>query len=196
MLRKFVHGLMFGAGFGIAFIAVWIIGTAAILPKVIVGLRNEPKFENPSPARLANAEKVAPPSPREFSFFKDSHNRMAIPTGGGILSMSTMATEPGAKRPNTYQLWLTQKELWQIRTTGEKAEIEKLPYPEGASVESLDTLMFQNLGMDAMQSTTTVSPEEIGLIKSQRSWRNDTLNGQMCVTEEGVVFVLPNPYET
>ena len=41
----------------------------------------------------------------------------------------------------------------------------------------------------------TVSDIEINNLKSNgESWRDESLNGALKITVEGVVFVLPNPY--
>jgi hypothetical protein len=121
---------------------------------------------------------------------------MKVPAGGGILSMSLVTTIKGANRPSTYQLWLTENKLWQIRTTEDKAEIEELPHTMGMQIEALDKLMSDNLGMGAMQrSSMTVSREELRKIKTTGSCgRDQMLNGTMKLSTEGVVFVLPNLY--
>ena len=198
MLTRFLHGLVFGTGFAIAFVAVSIIGVTYLLPKTFEAAQKEPTFQNPRTADLAQPEpSLAPEASRDFSFFKDSESRMKIPDNGGILSMSPTSTPADAERPNTYQLWLTEFELWQIRTSGDKAEIEKLPYPDGASVETLGSLMYRNLGTAGRQSTMTVSGTDIYRLKSSgKSSRDASLNGQLKITVEGVVFFLPNPYET
>jgi hypothetical protein len=122
---------------------------------------------------------------------------MKIPQGGGLLAMSPMNTVKGSKRPSTYQLWLTESKLWQIRTVEEKVEIEELPYPANASVNDLDSLIRKNLGFAARQSTMTVSADELSRLKSAgSSSRDDTLNGTLRISVEGVVFVQPNPYGT
>lgn len=198
MLKKFLGGLVFGAGFGIAFVVIWVVGVSYLLPKALETSHMEPAFENPQSAEVAEPDpSLGPKSSREFSFFKDSDNRMKIPENGGILAMSPISTPAAAERPNTYQLWLTHSELWQIRTVGDKTEIEMLPYPDGASVKTLDSLMHKNLGFASRQSTMTISDTEINKLKSSgESWRDDTLNGKLKITVEGVVFILPNPYKT
>lgn len=198
MLKKFLNGLVFGAGFGITFVIVLVVGVSYLLPKAMETAHKEPTFENPQSAEVAKPEpSVAPKSSKEFSFFKNSKSRMKIPENGGILSMSPTTTPADAERPNTYQLWLTHTELWQIRTVGEKTETEKLPYPEGASVKSLDSLMHTNLGFYAGQSSMTISDTEMNNIKSSgESSRDETLNGKLKITVEGEVFILPNPYKT
>ncbi len=199
MFRRFVNGIIFGAGFGIAFAAVWIVSLSYILPEVMESKYKEPDFNNPKPAKVIQPEESKPATPvesGEYSFFKHT-DRMKIPPGGGILAMSPMQKEIGDNRPRTYQLWLTQSELWQIRTVKDKVEIEKIPYPENASAETLYELMNEKLGIHAGQATMTVSGNEISRIKTDgKSPRNQTLNGKLSVTTEGVVFVLPNPYET
>jgi len=109
--------------------------------------------------------------------------------------MSPTNTKPGAKRPNTYQLWLTEKALWQIRTIEEKVEIEELPYPKVADVSELDRLMREKVGFAAGQGTMTVSSEEIRRLKAGLSSRDGSLNGRLSMSVEGVVFVMPNPYQ-
>lgn len=197
MLKKFLSGLVFGAGFSIAFVAIWIVGVVYLLPRVVGVSHKAPAFEHPKSAEVAKPDhSLAQGSSRKFDFFKNSENRMKIPENGGILSMSPVSTPADAERPNTYQLWLTHSELWQIRTVGKKTEIEKLSYPDGASVKTLDSLMRKNLGIAAMQSTMTVSGIQINKLKSSgESWRDDTLNGKLKITVEGVVFVMPNPYK-
>ena len=200
MLRKFLDGLVFGAGLAIAFVAVWSISMYFVIPRLMASVTTEtkvPKFENPSDAQVAAPDPRAAKSDREFSFFKHSENRMKIPHGGGVLAMAPMSTPAGAKRPSTYQLWLTEAGLWQIRTTEDKAQIEQLPRSESATVRDLDRLMRENLGPMALQSTMTVSDVEIQKLRSSgASWRDDSLNGKLSITVDGIVFVLPNPYGT
>lgn len=200
MLRKFVDGLIFGAGFAVAFVVVWSVSMAYVIPQVVESAATrtkEPKFENPTEAQLAEKEPGSVHQAREYSFFKNSEERMKIPPEGGLLAMAPFNTPSGAKRSNTYQLWLTETSLWQIRTIEDKAEIEKLPRPENANVGDLDRLVREKLGPGALQSTMAISREEIAKLKSAGdSWRNQSLNGKLSITVEGVVFVLPNPYET
>lgn len=199
MLRKFIDGLAFGAGLAIAFVAVWSVSMYFVVPRMMESAITErtktPKFDNPTDARVATPDPSAEKKEREFSFLKHSGRRMEIPQGGGILAMAPMSTPPGAKRPGTYQLWLTEAGLWQIRTNEDKGQIEKLPRPENATVGDLDRLMREQLGAMARQSTMTVSDVEIRKLRSSgTSWRDDSLNGKLNITVDGVVFVLPNPY--
>lgn len=198
MLKRFIDGLLFGSGFAIAFVAIWTIAMSFVIPRMmdsVTTTTKQPEFKNPKEAQIADPAPASAPESREFSFFKHSGERMKIPQGGGILSMSPMETARGSKRPSTYQLWLTESKLWQIRTVEEKVEIEELPYPKNAGVSDLDNLMRKSLGFGARQSTMTVSADNLGRLKSTgESWQDDSLNGKLRISVEGAVFVQPNPY--
>jgi hypothetical protein len=203
MLKKLLDGLLWGCGFAFALAAIWTlwtIGMAYVMPRVmdsVVTSTKKPEFKNPVDAQIADPVAGGAAEEKDFSFFKHSAERMKIPAGGGILAMSPMTTPKGSRRPSTYQLWLTGSKLWQIRTIEEKAEIEELPYPANASVTDLDSLMHTSLGYSARQSTMTVSADELSRLRtSARSSRDETLNGTLRITVEGVVFVQPNPYGT
>ena len=203
MLKKFLDGLVFGCGFAIALAALWTIwsfGMAYFMPRILdsaITATNEPEFKNPVDAQIVDPAPGGAPENKDYSFFKHSAERMKIPEGGGLLAMSPMNTGKGAKRPSTYQLWLTDSKLWQIRTVEDKAEIEELPYPANASVTDLDRLMRKSLGFAARQSTMTVSADELGRLKSTGgSSHDDSLNGKLRIGVEGVVFFQPNPYGT
>jgi hypothetical protein len=200
LLRKFVDGLAFGAGLAISFVAVWCIAAYFVLPRLMGPVAMEtstPKFEKPTDAQVVTPDPRAGTKERDFSFFRHSADRMAIPQGGGILAMAPVTTAAGARRPSTYQLWLTEAGLWQIRTIEDKAQVEQLPRPQGASVLDLDRLMREQLGPMARQSTMTVSPVDVQKLRSSgASSRDATLNGKLSITVEGIVFILPNPYGT
>jgi len=198
MLKRFFDGLVFGSGFAIAFLAIWMIGVSLVVPRVMDSMitkTKQPEFNNPREAKVVDPDPATASEKREFSFFKHSGERMKIPPGGGLLAMSPMNTAQGSKRSSTYQLWLTDSKLWQIRTVEERAEIEELPYPQNASVTDLDNLMHKNLGIGARQSTMTVSADELSSLKSTGdSSRGESLNGKLRLSTDGVVFVQPNPY--
>jgi len=200
MLKRFLDGLVFGSGLAIAFVAIWTLAMWFVIPSMLESVATtskQPEFTNPQAARIAEPAPSSTSERKDFSFFKHSGERMKIPPGGGILAMSPMTTAKGSKRPSTYQLWLTESKLWQIRTVEENAEIEELPYPKDASVTDLDNLMRKNLGVSARQSSMTVSAEDVNTLKSTgTSRRDETLNGRFRISVEGVVFVLPNPYGT
>lgn len=203
MLKRFLDGLVFGCGLALALAVIWTIwtvGMANFIPRFMesaVTTTKEPEFKSPIDAQIVDPGPDGARENKDFSFFKHSEKRMQIPPGGGILAMSPMNTEKGSKRPSTYQLWLTDSKLWQIRTVEEKVEIEELPYPTNASVTDLDKLMRKNLGFAARQSTMTVSDYELSRLKAaDGSSHDDSLNGKLRISVEGVVFVQPNPYGT
>ena len=200
MLKKLLDGALFGLGFAVAFMAIWIAATMFVMPwmwetKYQTQETREPEFRKPVEAQVATPKPGTAVEKKEFSFFKHGRSRMEIPQGGGVLSMSPMTTTQGAKRPSTYQLWLTESKLWQVRTIEEKAEIEELPYPKADAIEELSKLMQKNLGYRAQQSTMTVSEVDVSSLKrTGETSRDDTLNGKMRISVEGVVFIQPNPY--
>lgn len=200
MLRKLIEGLVFGCGLAFAVATIWTLWTFGMMyfmPKFVESSftsTREPEFKNPVDARVVSPA-PGEPEDRQFQFFKPSAERMKIPPDGGILAMSPMNTAKGSRRPSTYQLWLTDSTLWQIRTIEEKVEIEQLPYPPNASVSDLDSLMRKSLGFAAARSTMTVSADELHRLRSNgSSSRDDSLNGKLRISVEGVVFVQPNPY--
>jgi hypothetical protein len=201
MLKRFLDGLVFGCGFALALAVmwtIWSIGMAYLMPRIMTSAATttkEPEFKKPIDAQIVEAAPGGASDRHDFSFFKHSGERMKIPPGGGILAMSPMTTGKGSKRPSTYQLWLTESKLWQIRTVEDKIEIEELPYPNNASVNDLDSLMRKNLGFAARQSTMTVSAYDLSRLKGTgESSRDESLNGKLRISVEGVVFVQPHPY--
>lgn len=197
MLKKFTDGLIFGSGFAVALIIILSLGIIFVLPKALDTLSSaNPKtqeFKNPKPADAFIPESSAN---KDFSFFKSDGERMKIPNFGGILSMSVIQSAPDAKRPSTYQLWLTETSLWQIRTIEDKVEIEALDRPQNANADILDKLMSEKIGSSGRQGgTTTISSSEIQHLKSgSGASRDSMLNGKLTLSKEGVVFVYPNNY--
>jgi hypothetical protein len=200
MLKKILDGALFGLGFALAFVVVWAISMWYVMPKLWEASppnleTREPEFRKPAEAQVATPKPGAAPDKREFSFFKHGRSRMEIPQGGGILSMSPMSTAQGANRPSTYQLWLTESKLWQIRTTEDKAEIEELPYPKADAVAELGKLMHKSLGYAARQSSMTISAFDVDALRTKgETSRDETLNGKLRISVEGVVFIQPGRY--
>jgi hypothetical protein len=198
VLSKFLHGLAFGAGLALAFGTVWILWMCFVVPRVMesfVADPGAPRFGNPADAQAVAPDPGAAKRDREFNFFKHGKSRMEIPRGGGILALVPVSTPAGEDRPRTYQLWLTEKGLWQVRTNADKAQGEALARPENASVEDLDRLVREQLGSTARKSMMTVSEVDIHRLRSTgTSWRDDSLNGKLNITVDGIVFLIPNPY--
>jgi hypothetical protein len=200
MLKKFGEGVVFGFGFAIALLLVWTIANFVVIPRLYTSLTSEtkqPEFKSPKEAKVVEPDPKTVLEEREFKFLKRSGARMIVPPGGGILSMRALKTARGSQRPNTYQLWLTESKLWQIRTVEEKVEIEELPYPKEASGDALVEVMYEQIGVKYGHSSTTMSSDDIAnLRRGVSSWRDQGFNGKLKMTKEGAVFVLPNPYDS
>jgi hypothetical protein len=198
VLGKFLHGLAFGAGLAIAFGAVWMLWMFLVMPRVmesVVADAKAPRFENPTDAQAVAPDPGAAKRDREFNFFKHGKSRMEIPQGGGILALVPVSTPAGEDRPRTYQLWLTEAGLWQVRTNADKAQSEPLTRPQNASVDDLDRLIREKLGATGRKSMMTVSEVDIQKLRSTgTSWRDESLNGKLSITVDGIVFLIPNPY--
>jgi len=198
MLKRFLNGLITGGGFGVGVLAVVVVGLKYVVPNSIDEPVTEPQFDNPKKAELALPSTDAElRSKKDYTFYNLTNDRIEIPDGGGVLAMSKLATSDSAQRINTYQLWLTQTELWQIRTVGEEAEVELLPYPEGAAVEALDALVASGVGTSHGRLTMAIAEENVLLIKAGKPTpRQSSINGKFRVTVDGVIFVIPDPYTT
>jgi hypothetical protein len=197
MLKKFLHGVAFGAGFGIALVAVWIGTTFFLLPSYVetnFGSSDEPELSDPKTAELLPPQRGPARTVPEFRIFKDSERyEMTIPEGGGILSLAVLPTEAESQRPRTFQLWLTGTELWKIRTEETKVLIERMTYPSSDPVRSVDRVMRENMGRGLGKSKMTVSQATIEEVRwGEASTRDDHLNGEFRMTTEGVLFLMPN----
>ncbi|MPY75635.1 MAG: hypothetical protein GEU87_15400 [Alphaproteobacteria bacterium] len=197
MLKKFLHGIAFGAGFGIALVAVWVGATFFLLPRLVeseFASSGEPELSDRKTAELLHPQRGPARTVPEFRIFKDSERyEMTIPEGGGILTMTVLPTESEAQRPRTFQLWLTGTELWKIRTEETKVLIERMTYPSSDPVKSLDRVMRDNMGRGLGKSTMTVSQATIeGVRRGEECAEDDHLNGEFRMTTEGVLFLMPN----
>lgn len=199
MLKRFLNGLIAGTGVGVGFLAVLVVGLKYVVPNAIDEPAKEPHFENPKKAELAlPSTDLAAVSKNNYSFYKLTNDyRMEIPDGGGVLAMYKVATPGSSERTSTYQLWLTHTELWQIRTLGEEAEVEMLSYPEGDAVEALDAHATSGIGTTHGRLTMAIAEQDVLLIRAGKPTpRQNSVNGKFKVTEDGVIFVIPDPYAT
>ncbi|EGM78975.1 hypothetical protein Rhein_0833 [Rheinheimera sp. A13L] len=196
MFRKFLSGLVFGFGFAIAFVFVAYVGLQLIIPAVINNSNKTPEFSDAKPAEVIEQESASHPrlgAESNFKLYKDSRAKMQVPDGGGILSIASIQTPSGNKYPSTYQLWITQSEFWQVKTSEETVEIEKLDYPAIQPINAVESTMRKQAGY--AMSTMTISSEEVSVLKmGQGSWHDKDMNGRMKITKEGVVFIQPNEY--
>lgn len=196
MVKKFLDGLVFGSGFAIAFILIAYLGLQVIFPAVVNTSNNTPEFHEPKTAKVIEQEastesKVV--SNGGFNLYKNSPAKMAVPVGGGILSIASVNTPTGNKYPSTYQLWITETEFWQVKTTEQNVEIEQLEYPSILPIDAIDATMRKQAGY-AMSTMTVISEEVTSLKMGKGSWHDQDLNGKMKITEQGVVFIQPNEF--
>jgi hypothetical protein len=194
VFKKFINGLIFGSGFGIAFLAILYFGLQIILPGVNESSDRVPEFSNAQKAEvIEQEERVASldKSSRDFKLYNDTRPKMEVSSGGGIFSIAAVFTPPENIKLNTYQLWITKNEFWPIRTLGDEVEVELLEYPSIAPVDAVQATMRKQVG--SAQSTMTVSSEEITSLQLEHgSWHEQDMNGKMKITKDKVVFFMPN----
>lgn len=196
MFNKFLSGLLFGSGFALAFVLIAYVGLEVILPSAISSSDKTPEFHEFKSAEVI--EQQSPLSPQvstdtDFKLYKNSTPKMEVPVGGGILSFASINTPSGNKYPSTYQLWITESEFWQVKTTEQDIKIEQLEYPTVLPIDAVNVTMRKQAG-NAM-SIMTVHPETITSLKMGKgSWHDKDKNGKTKITKEGVVFIQPNKF--
>lgn len=196
MFKKLISGLVFGVGFAIAFVAICIIGFSYVAPTI---LENASKK---SPDMAGGTETTVVPieneqkSVRKFTLDKGREEERKIPAGGGMLSIAALEEDSGKNRPSSFQAWVTESEAFIISTEGDIPAIKKTLYPETKAVDYAGTLVYDNVGFQKQNITMPIEESEVSRLKSGKpSGRDDSLNGQLRITPEGVVFFLPNEYE-
>lgn len=196
MFKKFLSGLVFGSGFAIAFVFIAYIGLQVIFPAVLSSSDKTPEFNDSKSAGVIEQESSSMAqiaAGTSFELYKNSRAKMQVPTGGGILSIASVNTPTGNKYPSTYQLWITESEFWQVRTTEQNVEIEKLEYPNVLPIDAVDATMRKQAGY--AMSTMTFHSEAITSLKmGHGSWHDQDMNGKTKITIEGVVFIQPNEF--
>jgi len=194
VFKKFLNGLVFGSGFAIAFIFIAYVGLQILIPAVIKNSDKSPEFTDAISAEVIEQEQSGVPkqsADKGFKLYKNSRPKMEVPDGGGILSIASINTLEGSQYPSTYQLWITSSEFWQVKTTEENVEIEKLNYPSIQPVDAVDATIRKQAGY-AMSTMTVSSAEVVSLKMGKGSWHDQDMNGKMKITKEGVVFIQPN----
>lgn len=200
MLKTFIKGLVFGTGFTIAMIAVsllfgvgwvqWNGGEAMLVDRSYQDAG--PEFSNPQEAEIQPKRDGAADGKPDYSFFNRSEPYGGTPIGGGILGMSVLPTPPDATRPRTYQVWLTETAMWKIRTEETTVEVETVTYPTVNGQEP-SVVVFQHLRGSGGGSSTTISASTIAMLKRGEECEDDDhLNGELRITTDGVVFLLPD----
>lgn len=192
MFRKFLNGFVFGAGFAFAFLIMVYIGFQLVPLSALDSTTKEPVF---SQSEIEQAETSAPSevATRDFELYTGSGARMEVPERGGILAINLISTPEGNKQPSTFQLWISESEFWQIKTSDSGVEVEKLEYPAVEPIEAAEATMSEKAG--GALSYTTVSYDEVSSLEmGYGSGRDQDMNGKIKITEEGVVYFQPNEY--
>jgi hypothetical protein len=200
MLKKFIHGFCFGAGMGIALVTIWLIAVSYVIPTSLEKMTDKMtnKSLNMSGAREA---KVIPRNKisskdRKYTLHKGSEIERKIPSGGGMLSISVLEDDGQQERPSTFQGWVTESEAFIISTKEDTPTIKKVDYPKSKAVDYASKLVIDNIGFRKENMTLTISGDDVAKLKNGQSTdRCDFYNGIFRITEEGVVFLLPNKYE-
>lgn len=194
MFRKLFEGLLFGAGFAIAFVAVVTLYFQVVVPNPMMANKQASRVEL-SGGQPAEVVTSAAASKREFQLHKGGMGSMTIPPRGGVLSLAIVDGPADDNRPSTFQAWVTESEAFVIRTKGDRPEVEKVPYPDEDATDYASGLVYNNVGFQESNSTLTVSADEIQRLKNGLpSARDSGYNGTFKITTDGVVFFLPNEY--
>ncbi|GAB4126153.1 MAG: hypothetical protein Tsb0027_25450 [Wenzhouxiangellaceae bacterium] len=196
MLRKFLHGLVFGSGFAVAFLVILAMGVVYFLPSLI-----DNSIKNKFDMSDAKEVKMIPSkhennSKRDFSLYNDLHYESKIPENGGKLSIVIFEEDSGNDRPDSFQAWVTETEAYVISTNGDVPKIKVVPYDTDNPVDYASDLVFDNVGFHRLNTTMEISETEINrLMAGQSLPRENYMNGDLRITDDGVVLLIPNKYE-
>ncbi|WP_275098896.1 hypothetical protein [Sedimenticola hydrogenitrophicus] len=196
MLKKFIQGIVFGAGAAIAFVAVWLVAMSYVIPPAIEKMAN--KSPDMSGAQTAKVLPVDPKQTkgREYFIHKGREVERKIPDGGGMLSISVLEDDGQQDRPSTFQAWVTESEAYIISTVENIPTVKQVDYPKSKAVDYASKLVSDNVGFKKQNMTMPISDADVTKLKSGQSTnRGDFYNGEFRVTDNGVVFLLPNKYE-
>lgn len=195
MLKKFFHGLIFGAGAGIAFIAILLVSLIYVIPPALDKMTN--KSPDMSGAKEAIALPVKPikSQSRGYTLHKGGEIERKIPPGGGMLSISVLEDDGKQERPSTFQAWVTESEAYIINTKEDTPTIKNVTYPKTKVVDYANKLVSDNVGFKEQNMTISITGVDVRLLKNGLTTKLDKFyNGKFRITEEDVVFFLPNKY--
>ena len=200
MMRKLLHGLLLGAGFGLAFSVVVTVYFNLVLPQILNNQTKSPDMSGGSTATVVPSEDTGQGikySKRKFKLHKGATHERRIPVNGGILSIAVIDTPENMNRPSTFQAWVTEKNAYIVTTEGETPTVKEVPYPEQKAVDYAGDLVRDGAGFREENMTVHVNHTEIEKLKAgMPAKRDEVLNGRYRITTEGVVFLLPNEYGT
>ena len=195
MFKKFIHGLIFGAGAAIAFVAVWLVAMTYVIPPALEKMTNKtPDMSGGEVAQVLPAEPSQAHS-RDYKLHKGREERRKIPANGGILSIAVYDDDGISERPSTFQAWVTENSAFIISTKEDIPTVKSVPYPSSKEVDYAGTLVHENVGFKEQNMTMHIHESELNQLKSGKQSREDFLNGEYRITNEGVVFFLPDKYE-
>jgi hypothetical protein len=201
MLRKLLQGLMFGFGLGIALAVVLTIYFQFVLPNMIQVEMHAPDMAHVDPAEVVPIEEPKvigrQKTTREFRLRAGNAHERRIPENGGMLSISVIETPAGNSRPSTFQAWVTESEAFVIKTEGLTPKVLKVRYPSDKAVDYAGKLVYDNVGFREQNMTVEINHIEVQRLKEGKaSSRDEYLNGSLRITEDGVVFLIPNEFGT
>jgi hypothetical protein len=103
----------------------------------------------------------------------------------------------GAKRPSSVQAWVTESKAYLIKTEEMTPTVSEVAYPAAEPERFASQLVAEHAGFRKGNSTMTISAGDVRALKGGRaSHQGSHLNGTLRITSEGVVFFLPNEFET
>ncbi len=195
-----MHGLIFGAGTGISLVVVWLISISYIVPPAMERMTEKVTHKSPDMSGAMDAEVIplntVQSQNREYTLHKGIRSERVIPSGGGMLSISVFEDDGQQERPSTIQGWVTESEAFIISTNEDVPTIKKVEYPKSKTVDYASKLVTENAGFNEQNSTFPISGGDVTkLMNGLPADRSDFYNGTFRITEEGVVFLLPNKYE-
>jgi len=197
MFNKFTEGVFFGAGFAISFVAIWYFAAYFITPSFTsysVNSQDTVEIKDTKKAKIISEIKQSSEH-KKYSFFKSNGEKRAVPHNGGVLYMAKLPTDNNSIKPYTVQLWLTEKELWLIKTTNKNPEVKLLSYPKNNARDSAFEILHKYTSFQAGSSSTTISEQTINMLKQGFARERGSMNGKLQITEDGVVFLDPNEYK-
>jgi hypothetical protein len=195
MLKQLLRGFFFGIGFTIALAIVWSAYSYLILPTIVSRsfAASQVRSIDGDPVNVVPIKPAQPPDERKFELHLGAHSRMQMPPGGGILSLAITDAPKTSDRPSTIQAWITESEAFLIETDGETPTVKKVPYP----VQYASELVHEYAGFRAGNSTMMIDAADVGRLRNGiPSERDDFMNGSFRITKEGIVFFIPNRFET
>jgi len=194
MFKKFLQGLAFGSGFSVALVIIWSIGISYIIPLFIE--KNHENVPDMSGAKIGSVvpKNNASQTTRSFELNKGIKFDRKIPSNGGILSISIMENNTKNDRPDSFQAWITEKKAYIIKTDGNIPIVKEVPYKTSDPYSFASQLIQKNVGF-LKHSTISVSEFQLKNIRDkENSLFPLSLNGELQITINGVVFFLPNKF--